>query len=452
MKQTDKLKSAIQEVGHLLDIWLPFKVKYDNVPSISVAITYKGKVVYNKSFGYADTEKKAKANEHTQYHIASISKTFTSAAILQLLEQKKLKLDDPVSKYIPWLNESVQKTALAGVTIRQVLSHTSGIWRDGNTPHWLDGKFPTDLGAINEKVLFLKPGDEFKYSNYGYALLGEIIEKVSGVSYEKYIQKNILDKLGMTETVVDYSLGMKNVASGYGREIFGNPREKFEHASARAYAPATGFVSSTTDLVKFITVLADKNSEKFLNKKSKLQMMKPHKTTIGQDKYCLGLEQYQMGKRKVYGHGGGYQGFITNIDFDPENEIAVVVLTNCLQSPCWAIVSSIFTSIYTLMDNEKTFTSNKKISGEKYEGIYQNIWENIILVKIKDILVSFGVEAMNPLQGTNKKLLYPQGNEKFLIKGGSPFGSRGELAVFSEFKKGKFQRVNFGATPDIRID
>ena len=89
-KSENKIKLAIKEVEHLLDLWLPLRLEYDNVPGVSIAITYKDKILFKKGFGYSDLEKKLRANENTLYHIASISKTFTSVAILQLVEQTKI--------------------------------------------------------------------------------------------------------------------------------------------------------------------------------------------------------------------------------------------------------------------------------------------------------------------------------------------------------------------------
>jgi CubicO group peptidase (beta-lactamase class C family) len=92
----------IKQVGRIVDSWLPLKIKYDHTPGISVGIVYKGKLSYKKGFGFADVEKKQRANEKTLYHIASISKTFTAVSIMQLVEKGKLRLDDKVISYVPW--------------------------------------------------------------------------------------------------------------------------------------------------------------------------------------------------------------------------------------------------------------------------------------------------------------------------------------------------------------
>src|SRR3989344_5642061 len=251
-KSESKIGSAIKEVEHLLDLWLPLRLKYDNVPGVSIAITYEDQILFKKGFGYANLEKKLKAKDDTLYHIASISKTFTSVAILQLVEQNKIRLNDPVGKHVKWFRGRNKNGNLENITIKQLLSNSSGLWRDGDTPHWVTGKFPKDLKPKGNVNLIFKPGSEFKYSNYGFSVLGEVIKSVTGLKYEEYIKKNILNRLGMKSTYPDYKQGLKNIAEGYGRIIPKHKREKFGHYSANAYAPATGFVSNTIDLAKYI--------------------------------------------------------------------------------------------------------------------------------------------------------------------------------------------------------
>jgi CubicO group peptidase (beta-lactamase class C family) len=452
MSKTDtKFKLAIKEVGHLLNVWLPLRLQYDKVPGVSIAIVYKGKTLYQKGFGYADIESKIKADENTLYHIASISKTFTSVAILQLVDQDKLHLDDPVSKYVTWFKGKNKEGHLEDITIRHLLSNTSGIWRDGNTPHWVTGKFPKDLKSSASKNLIFEPFSEFKYSNYGFSILGEVIQSVTGLSYEKYVQKNILDVLGMNSTAPDYNDRLKNIASGYGRVIPDNTREKFDHYTTNAYAPATGFVSSAVDLAKYLAALPLNASEKILKKKFKREMVQPHRDSDDDDKYCLGIEIYKIGNKKVYGHGGGFNGFITQVAFDQQNELGVVVLTNALRTPVWVYTQSIFQAIYNLVENESDYLSKKKIDGKVYEGIYRNPWGDQVVVKIKDTLLAFDVNTNSPLDKNNKRFLQAKAKNIFSLKGGSGFDSKGEVVKFGDIKNGKTQLVTFGATPSKRI-
>ena len=156
-----EINNILKDVIHIMEIWLPARIKYSDIPGLSIAISHKGKILYKNGFGYADVEKKIKAKEDTIYHIASISKTFTAVAILQLVEKGKIKLDDKVSKYIKWFKGKNKSGDLKDITMRHLLSNTSGIWRDGNTPHWVTGKFPKSLTLSKDSLIF-KPSSEFK--------------------------------------------------------------------------------------------------------------------------------------------------------------------------------------------------------------------------------------------------------------------------------------------------
>ena len=444
------IATAINDASHILNLWLPTRVKLSDIPGLSIAIIYKGKVLYKNGFGYADVEKKIKAKEDTIYHIASISKTFTAVAILQLVEKGKIKLDDKVSKYIKWFKGKNKSGDLKDITIRHLLSNTSGIWRDGNTPHWVTGKFPKSLTLSKDSLIF-KPSSEFKYSNYGFSILGAVIKVASGFSYEEYVRKNIVDVLNLKSTYPDYKSQIKGIATGYGKEVKGYKREKFSHYKTNAYMPATGFLSNAIDLVKYTHHLSPKTTTPLLKSSSKKKMMQPHKKTEGKDEYCLGIEEYKVNGRKIYGHGGGFQGFTTNLAFDPKNEIGIVALTNATHVPASGFTYGILQMIYNLLDNEKNYSSKNSLNHNKYGGIYRNLWGDDVVVRAGKSLVQFGLYARSPLEGDNKQFLDPVGRDEFIIKGGSGFHSKGERVKFSKLKNGKFQSRSIGPTPSKRI-
>ncbi len=409
--------------------------------------------MYKKGFGYADLEKKIEVSENTLYHIGSVSKMFTSVAVFQLVEEEKIKLTDSVSKYLPWFKGENENGKLEDITINELLSHTSGIWSEGTTPHWFTGEFPTTLQLLLDEALVFKPSSQFKYSNYGFAVLGELIAAVSGLSYEEYIQANILDRLDMVSTFTDYKKDIGGLANGLGREIPGQEREKYGHYSANAYAPATGFISNAIDLARYIATFPFKAPEILLKNESKQSMVtEPDFYTRSTDKYCLGIEMYDVSSKKVYGHGGGFKGFVSKVAIDYGNELGVVVLANTSKAPVWAYAQSIFQAIYSLTENNSDYTSENKVDGIKYEGIYRNSGEDKVVVKIKDTLVSFDMNTSSPLFGSNKTILQSIDESKFLLKGGSGFSSRGEIATFSDIKDGIPQKVTFGATPLIRVE
>ncbi|MDB4992316.1 MAG: hypothetical protein JWL75_561 [Parcubacteria group bacterium] len=447
------IKSAVKEVEHLLEAWLPLRLQYDKVLGASIAIIYKGEILYKKGFGYADLEKKIETDENTLYRVGSVSKIFTSAAIFQLAEQKEITITDPVSKYLPWFKGENEKGKLEDITIEELLSHMSGIWGNGNTPHWFTGEFPTTLEPLPSEALVFEPSSEFKYSNYGFAVLGELIATVTGLPYEKYVQTNILHKLGMASTFTDYKDDIAGIANGLGREIPGQEREKYGHYATNAYAPATGFISNVVDLAKYIATFPVSASEEILKNESKQKMIEePDTYSRGTDKYCLGIEKYEIDGKKIYGHGGGFKGFVSQVSIDADNELGVVVLTNSSKAPVWTYTQSIFQAIYGIAENSSDYLSENKIDTKRYEGIYRNSGEDNVVVRIKDVLISFGINTSSPLFGNNKTILHPISEDVFLLEGGGGFGAKGETVTFSDMKDGLSQRATFAGTPMIRVN
>ncbi len=446
----EQLSQIIKNTTHLIDIWLPIKIRYDKTPGLSIGIMYKGNLVYARGFGYTDLEKKIPVNEKTLYHIASISKTFTSVAIIQLVEKGKLCLDDKVADYIPWFRAKSKNINSKNITIRQILSHTAGLFRDGDTPHWETGDFPTDLKkSFGISSLTFENGTRFKYTNYGFSLLGLIIKKISGLTYKDYIEKNILKPLQMNSTTVDYSKSLKNVATGYGREMPDKDEEVFEHYKTNAYAPATGFLSNVSDLAKHLSALSLESKKSLINRESKKEIMKGHEKTEGNDEYGLGFDIIRITKRKIIGHGGGYFGFITRIFLDPALDLGVIVLTNSQSSEGSGIGRGVFEMIYNGLDN-LTKHEGKLPVYSKYEGIYRNRWED-------SVVAQFGKELLEFYPATNSPIKFAtilekgKSQDSFIMKTNNVFASPGEMTVFKDFKSGKAQLCVASSTPSKRI-
>jgi D-alanyl-D-alanine carboxypeptidase len=166
-----------------LKSWLQFKYEDGQLPGFVVAVGYNNKVLFNEAYGYASVKTKEKLTPQHIFRIASHSKTFTATAIMQLQEQGKLDIYDPVVKYLPWLDEHKDKRWQT-VTMKQIMSHSAGIIRDGiDARYWqAEKQFPDKQTFIKEILaadLVIKNGKKFKYSNYGYTLLGLAVEAVS---------------------------------------------------------------------------------------------------------------------------------------------------------------------------------------------------------------------------------------------------------------------------------
>jgi len=243
MKSTNRTTTEIQDI---LEVWIPGKLLFSNTPGLSIAIGHKGNTEVS-SFGYADLKTKLKIKQDSQFRVASMSKMFTAVALMQLQEQKLLSIDDLVSQHIPWFKDKK-------IAIRDIMSHGSGIFRDGDTDFWQTGKFPRDLKKSTKAITkIFKPRKTFKYSNYGYAVLGEVIERVSGKTYTEYTTENIIKPLGLKNTHPDLPRGgLKGLVSGHHKNIPGKKGRVFPHYVTNVYASATGFISTSEDISKFL--------------------------------------------------------------------------------------------------------------------------------------------------------------------------------------------------------
>lgn len=451
-------KKAIKYAVKIIDAWLLLKIQYDRIPALSVGIVHNGKLVYKRGFGFADVESRELATPGTCYRIASISKTFTAIAIMQLVEQGKMNLDDKVHKYLPWFKAKTKDLDSSNITLRHILSHTAGIFRDGNTPHWETGHFPDVAGlqkSISKAVVF-ENLTRFKYSNSGFALLGEIIKKVSGIRYDEYVRKHIIKKLGMEKTAPDLTReNEKWLAKGYSRPIPNKERETFRHIPTRAYASAAGFLSNVSDLTKYLLALSlkNKNANQLIDRESKKEMMREYWATGEENEsYGLGFDIYKIENRRIVGHGGGFAGFITIIALDVENDIGVIVLSNTNDSSAGQIQQGIFETIYRFADEESKYSEGKKIlEQEKYEGVYRSRWSDHIVVGLDANLIAFNPKTNSPVKdGT---VLKPKGKDKFVMDSKFNFDTPGEFTrfVFGKNKR-KANKLIWGSTPSERLD
>ncbi len=434
--------------------WLPFLYEREDIPGFAIAVSYKGKVLFNEAYGYANLENKTKLTPQHIFRIASHSKTFTATAIMQLQEQGKLKIDDPIADYIPWLKQHKDKR-FQKVTIRQVMSHGAGIIRDGATyDFWqLKQPFPNSeqlKKEILETDLVINNNLKLKYSNYGYSLLGFLIEEVSGKSYNQYVTDNIIKPLGLKNTGPEYTKAIKNrIATGYTRNDFKNKsRLPIANIDTHAMSAATGFYSTGEDICKYFSARLP-GSGKLLSDKSKRQMQRIQwrAENIGSKKeeYGLGLEIEHTKKRRLFGHGGGFPGFITKSFYDPKDGLVVTVLTNASATYAPYMAKSIVNLIDFFQNNWQPPENGL----DRYEGRFMCSWF------ITDIIASgskllMGFSDSWSVFDNPDELDHVRGDEFKIIKTGS-FGSEGEAVKFKLGKNGKADSVKYADVTAIPV-
>jgi D-alanyl-D-alanine carboxypeptidase len=443
-----ELLEAIKVTGKIVDYWLPLKIGYDHTPGAVVCIAVNGVPQYLKSFGFSNIKTETKLKANAQFRVASMSKMFTAVAIMQQQEKGLLRLDDKVVDHLSWFSGKNKETDLKNVTIRQLLSHTSGIFRDGIEQQWITDKFPSSLeGTINASSIVFDNGITTKYSNHGYATLGAVIEKVSGQTYSNYIKENIILPLKLKDTLPDFEENSTpKLTPGYKRWIPDQTERDTEpNIKTNAYAPATGFVSTANDLAVFLAAINTNSKRNILCRESRKAMQQIQGLINSEESYGLGLIIETTSGQNTYGHSGGFAGYVTNAISHREDNIQVIVLTNT-QSPTAGLVAD---STMRMIYNLKNTPGVKFINNDPYSGIYRNRWIDTSVVTTGEEIVTFSPATPNPVNFWSKYKKVKSNIFKNQDKTG--FGTPGETFKFQKIKGGKSMEIKSDAMNSERI-
>ena len=255
--QKPKDEAERPEALRVAEVWLDSVQAYQHIPAISAGVVVGEDLVWSKGFGTIDSSHTVAATPQTIYSICSISKLFTSISLMQLEEAGKVRLDDPIATYLPWAK--IMPAADSGpITLRGMLSHSSGLPRESDFPYWSgpDFPFPTreEIQAKIGTQSALYPAERyFQYSNLGLTLVGETVAAVSGKPSEEYAKANVLEPLGLgdTRTFMPMDLYGKRLAVGYGALKRDGARDLVKPFNTRGVTPAAGYTSTVEDLGKF---------------------------------------------------------------------------------------------------------------------------------------------------------------------------------------------------------
>src|SRR5436190_23758447 len=237
----------------LFSAWIEGQIAYRGLPGIAVGVVSDQELVWATGFGFADLNMKTPMTPTTKFRMASHSKLFTAIAIMQLREQGKLRLDDPVEKYLPWFKAKPAGDDDGQITVEQLLSHSSGMQREAGD-HWTSFEFPTAeelRSQYSNRQSAFAPSVRWKYSNLAYSVAGMLIKEVSGASWADYVGTNIFQPLGMTASTVDKSVPGLTVP--YGRRMPDGTREVLPCVDARGMTAAGGITSNVDDMAKFVS-------------------------------------------------------------------------------------------------------------------------------------------------------------------------------------------------------
>src|SRR5258706_8324514 len=244
------MTNAVAQALPLLDAWTAHSVMQQHIPGVALTVVHGDRPVWTKAYGYADVSTKTAATPQTLYRIGSVTKTFTALAILQLHEGGKLRLDDRVGDHVTTTAIHTRDIGLLDVTIRELLTHSSGLQRDLAGTWWTQPSFPAqwpdDFSATYPS------STEWKYSNVGYALLGEVIAAASGEPWARYVERRILGPLGMANTQATPPHDEARLATGYSRPTPAEPYVPAARADHGVVNPAGGMASTIEDMGRYL--------------------------------------------------------------------------------------------------------------------------------------------------------------------------------------------------------
>lgn len=310
------LVSAIR--ADTIDEFIRTEMKTQNIPGVSVAVIRDGKIIKAEGYGLANVELDVPATAETVYKIGSVSKQFIAAGILLLIQEKKVDLNDKISKFIG------TPDAWKDITIRHLLTHTSGIVREA--PAFDPFKIQSDADVIKSAFplpLRFSPGERFEYSNTGYFILAEIISKAAQKSWAQYLDERLFTPLGMSSTrPTSASALVLKRSGGYVRVD-----NKLQNASDYlAVRPSGAFLSSIRDLAKWDAALY---SNSILNQSTKDQMWSPVALNNGAaHQYGFGWYLETIGNHKAVRHGGSLPGFRAEFLRFTTDRLSVIILAN----------------------------------------------------------------------------------------------------------------------------
>ena len=438
----------------LLETWIRQQMEYRNIPGLAVGIVYDRQLVYAKGFGYTDLEKKTPVTPESLFRIASNSKTFTATAVMQLRDAGKLRLDDPVDKYLKGFSIGNPYPGAPPITIFNLLTHTSGLPREAAFPYWTDRKFPTMqqiLEALPAQEMIYPPGQQIKYSNLGMALLGQIVAVASGMPYEKYVKENIFEPLGMRSTTVFLSeKDKKRLVTPYSHRLPDGSRRVMPFTDAKGLAPAANITSNIVDLSRFVSLQFQSGRREGAQILDGYTLEEMHRLHFANKKwtggYGLGFRVWRDGDYTVNGHGGWVAGNRSQISFIPSEKVGVIVLTNADDVSPSFFANAVLERLVPVI--HKIVTPPAKVPEadprwEKYTGLYSDpSWYDteVMIYKGRLALNNFSYPPDDDPAG-GLVFLTPAGRDTFVMDG--PNGN-GEKVVFIMDENNKVEKVKVG--------
>lgn len=362
----------------------------------SIAISKEGEVIYQNSIGFSDLANKVRNTENTKFRIGSISKTFTAAIVMQLVEEGKLQMGTKLSEFFPDVPNASE------ITIEDLLRHQSGLFNFTNKEEYLEYMEEPKtreelLEIIKENGTVFQPGEKNEYSNTNYVLLSFIAEDVENADFKEILKRRISEPLGLNNTYLGGKIGtQESEALSYtknGDWVLGTETDMSIPMGAG------GIVSTPTDLTKFFTALF--NGE--VVKPESLEQMKTIKNGYG-----IGLFSYPFNEKTFYGHTGGIDGFSSIAVYNPEEDLSVAYIANASEISNNDLIIGVLSTYFGIESAIPVFAPAIDVSEEelqKYTGTYSMKGESFkldIFIENKSLLGQATGQSSFPLEPYDK--------------------------------------------------
>ncbi len=320
------------EAAEALSKLIDHEVEAKGLPAVSIALVADGKIVWSHGFGFADPKAKTPATAETVYRVGSVSKLFTDLALMQLLEEGKVDLDTPVKTYLPTFD--VKNPTDMPITLRQLMSHRSGITREPPVGHYFDPTSPSladTVASLNSTEIVYAPTAKTKYSNAGVAVVGQVVAVLRGQSFDDAVKLSVLDRIGMARS--DFRLTPELAKSLAKAEMWTYDGRKFEAPTFGLGTSSAGNLYSTVnDLGKFLITLTkdgDAPGGRIVKPETLRAMSKPQFAAPDQSNgFGLGFMVSRFEGTKRIGHSGAVYGFATDVEFLPDEKLGVAVVAS----------------------------------------------------------------------------------------------------------------------------
>jgi len=447
-----EVRSAID----LLEAWIEGQRVARELPGVSMGIVHDQTLIWACGFGWADVERREPATADTLYRIGSITKLFTATALLILRDEGKLHLDDPLTAHLPWFQ--MRAAADAGtITIRHLLTHTSGLPREGAFPYFTDSRFPT-IDEIRARL----PAQErplpvetrWKYSNLGATLAGEVVTAVAAEPYVDFVRRRILAPLGMTATLVATpEPGHPRLATGFARRLLGSAPAPFN--DLRGLTAAGNMTTSVADLARFAMLQlrgGPAGGAQILAGRTLAEMHRVHWLEPDwQAGWGLGFRVLRVRGKTLVGHGGSVRGFRSNLQICPADKLAVIAFVNSDDADIWPYVDNALEWVGGAIARvTRPAPPTADPTWQRYVGRYRNAWFDLQIIVRGGELVVIGPATPDPLLATST--LKPIAEHTFRVETTDGYGIPGEMVTFEVDPAGRVKRARFGENSSERIE